>query len=598
MPTNQLSVAPRPRVVAAPGEQHQKHFLDRLTSARAGLLLSLLALTLTLPALGLGLMTDDRAFAEKFRRGDGPFVVYSITQEEIAAGKERGMYPWWTSPELRLHFLRPLSALSHELDYRAFAGAPWAMHLGNGVLYALIVLIAFHLYRALLPEQPRVAALAALMFAIDDGHATTAGWIASRSMLLASAFGLTALWLYVRARTLRAARRPSLLLRASATAMFALALCAAESGLSTLAYLAAYSLAQETGSLPKRVARLAPELVVFALWAAVYVSGGYGARGLSLYRELSSPLSVLGGGLSDLPAWLFILLGPSLVDMAMLQAPVLARSAAAVLCLPLLFALYYALPRTRASLFFGLGALFCLPPLFTTLPQDRLLTMASFGGFGIVASLLSAIAQKVRAARWLRATRVVLIALHLGLAPLLFIPALGQNRVIDQAALRVADAVPNDPPRRVVLVNAPVELLTLYAWQRLLDDPERQHPEALAQLYAGGSQLTVRRTDERTLELRPARGWGSVPIERVFANIADMPQAGARVRLSGMEISVEEATSDQRPARVQFRFPTRLEDPSLLFLAWHEAHPVPWLPPRVGEEHTLDPLSVRNLIQP
>jgi hypothetical protein len=593
MQTNELSVAAKPRLAAAP---KQRRILDWLTSARGGLMLSLFALALTLPALGLGLMTDDRAFAEKFRRGDGPLVVYSITQQEIAAGKERGMYPWWTSPELRLHFLRPLSALSHELDYRAFAGAPWVMHLVNGVLYALVVLIAFHLYRAVLPQQPLVAALASLMFAIDDGHATTAGWIASRSMLLASVFGLGAMWLYVRARVLSTTGSRSLLHRAGATLMFALALCAAESGLSTLAYLAAYALSFETGSLPKRIARLAPELAVFAVWTAVYVAGGYGVRGLSLYRELSSPLSVLGGGLSDLPAWLFILLGPSLVDMAMLQAPGIARSAAAVMCLPLLLALYYALPRTRASWFFGLGALFCLPPLFTTLPQDRLLTMASFGGFGIVASLISAIAQRAQAARWLRITRGALITLHLVLAPLLFIPALGQNRVIDQAALTVASALPQDPPRHVVLVNTPVELLTLYAWQRLSNDPESKPPETLAQLYAGGSQVTVRRVNERTLELRPEHGWGNVPIERVFANV--MPQTGAQLRLTGMEISVEEGTSDGRPARVQFRFPTALEDPSLLFLAWHEARPVPWQPPEIGREQTLEALSVRNLIQP
>lgn len=319
-------------------------------------------------------------------------------------------------------------------------------------------------------------------------------------MLLASLFGLGLLWLYVRARG-------SIVQRAGATGMFALALCAAESGLSTLAYLAAYALTFETGSLPRRIARLVPELAVLSLWAALYVSGGYGARGLSLYRELSAPGSVLAGGLRDLPAWLFILLGPSLLDMAMLQAPVIARSVAAVLCLPLLLALYYALPRTRAAAFFGLGALFCLPPLFTTLPQDRLLTMASFGGFGMVASLVAAIAQRAAPPRWLRSTRTVLIAMHLVLAPLLFIPALGQNRVIDQAALTVASAVPQAAPRHVVLVNAPVELLTLCAWQRLANEPADQRPETLAQLYAGGSQLRVRRVDERTLKLRPEHGW-------------------------------------------------------------------------------------------
>ncbi|HTU60527.1 MAG TPA: hypothetical protein VMF89_18880, partial [Polyangiales bacterium] len=487
---------------------------------------------------------------------------------EIAAGKERGLYPWWTSSELSLRFLRPLSALSHELDYRVLSGAPWVMHLVNAVLYTLIVLVAFQLYRTLLPLQPRLAALASLLFVIDDGHATTAGWIASRSMLLSSLFGLCSVLLYVRARNEPSANS-ALAQRMGATCMFALALTAAESGLSTLAYLGACALSFESGSLVRRITRLLPELAVFALWAGLYVSGGYGVHGLSLYRELSSPLSVLGGGLSDLPAWLFILLGPSLVDMAMLQAPTIARIAATVLCLPLLLALYYGLPRTRASAFFALGALFCLPPLFTTLPQDRLLTMASFGGFGIIASLLMAAKQ-----RNMRATRAVLITLHLVLAPLLFIPALGQNRLIDQAAHRVASALPMAPARQIVLVNTPVELLTLYAWQQLLNDAESKLPDTFAQLYAGSSRLQVRRVDARTLELTPEHGWGSVPIERIFANIADLPSAGSQLQVSNMEISVAEATSDGRPARVLFRFPNTLEDPSLQFLAWQQAQPV------------------------
>ena len=586
MQTNELSVA----VAATAREPRRRHALDRLTTARSGVLLGLLAFVLALPSLGLGLMTDDRAFAEKFQRGDGPLVVYSITQQEIAAGKERGMYPWWTSSELSLRFLRPLSALSHELDYRVFSGAPWVMHLVNAVLYALIVLVAFQLYRMLLPQQPRLAALASLLFVIDDGHATTVGWIASRSMLLSSLFGLTSVLLYARSRA-GAGRSSSTVPRVGATAMFALALCAAESGLSTLAYLGAYALVFEAGSLFQRISRLLPELSVFAIWAALYVSGGYGVHGLSLYRELSSPLSVLGGGLIDLPAWLFILLGPSLVDMAMLQAPGIARLTATVLCLPLLLALYYGLPRTRASVFFGLGALFCLPPLFTTLPQDRLLTMASFGGFGIVASLLTGAKQ-----RNMPATRWVLGALHLVLAPLLFIPALGQNRLIDLAAHRVASALPQAPARQVVLVNTPVELLTLYAWQQLLNDPESKLPDTFSQLYAGSARLTVRRSDERTLELLPEGGWGRVPIERIFANVADMPGAGSQLQVSNMEISVAEATSDGRPARVLFRFPKPLEDPSLFFLAWQQSQPVPWQPPAVGQQLTLDPLNIRNLM--
>jgi hypothetical protein len=410
-------------------------------------------------------------------------------------------------------------------------------------------------------------------------------------MLLASVFALSSVLLHVKARA-----RGAPLLRIAATSCFALALLAAESGLSALAYLLAYALTFETGHLLRRVATLLPELVVFALWAVIYVSGHYGVHGLSLYRELSSPLSLLGQGLMDVPAWLLILLGPSLVDSVMMQSVVIVRVCALLLCLPLLAALYVGLPRTREQRFFTLGALFCLPPLFSTLPQDRLLIMASFGAFGVLASFLTTIAQQRTAPRWLRATRVVFIALHLVVAPLLFVPALAQNQLVDHAAAVVSEALPEAPPRQIVLLNTPIELLNMYAWQRLLEEPTRQRPDTFSQLYAGSSSVTVRRPDARTLELRPEHGWGQVPIERVFTKVADMPRAGARFQVSGMEVSVEESTPDGRPARVLFRFPTALEQSERLFMVWEGKRPVPWQPPALGKEVVLAPLSLLNLL--
>ena len=365
----------------------------------------------------------------------------------------------------------------------------------------------------------------------------------------------------------------------------------------TLAYLGAYALTFETGSLPRRIARLLPELAVFALWAVIYVSGDYGARGMGLYRDTSAPLSLLGQGLMDLPAWLLLLIGPSLLDVALLQAPVIARVVATLLCVPLLVALYVVLPRTKETRFFALGALFCLPPLFSTLPQDRLLLSVGFGAFGLLASFLIVALQQLSPPRWLRATRGVLIALHLVIAPLLFVPALGQNQLIDRAAAVLAEVVPAAPPRQIVLLNTPVELLNLYAWQRLLGEPDRQRPDTLAQLYAGGSALAVRRVDARTLELRPEHGWGRVPLERMFTTPADMPRAGSRIAVSGMEVVVEESAEDGRPTRVSFRFPTPLEDTQRLFLVWEGNRPVPWQPPALGEEVQLAPLSLLNLMQ-
>jgi hypothetical protein len=571
--------------------------LELIAGRRGGLVIAALALLLTLPSLRLGLMTDDRGFASRFHRGDGPLVVFSITDQELSSGRQLGMYPWWTSPNLQIHFLRPLTALTHELDYRLWPHAVWAMHLSNCVLYALIALLASGLYRELLPAQPLVAALAALMFAIDDGHATAAGWIASRSMLLASVLSLASMLLYVRARARRAPGAHARWLRLAAVSCFALSLAAAESGLATLAYLGAYALTFEKGHLVRRLATLLPELAVFAIWAAFYISGHYGAHGISMYRELNAPLTVLREGLLDLPAWLLILLGPSLVDSAVLQSLSVVRVIAALLCLPLLAALYVALPRTKEQRFFALGALACLPPMFTTLPQARLLIMASFGGFGILASFLTAVAQRLDPPRWLRVTRGTLIALHLVLSPLIFVPALGQLKLLDRPVFALTSAVPESSPRHVVLLNSPFELLNLYAWLTMFEEPQRKLPDTFAELYAGSAPVTVRRVDARTLELRPEQGWGRLPIERMLSKIADMPRPGTQLEVSAMEVVVQESAADGRPARVLFRFPTPLEHADWLFLAWQGRQPVPWQPPAVGEEVVLPALSLMNLIE-
>jgi hypothetical protein len=188
-----------------------------------------------------------------------------------------------------------------------------------------------------------------------------------------------------------------------------------------------------------------------------------------------------------------------------------------------------------------------------------------------------------------------MITLHLVLAPLLFVPALGQLKLLDRPVLAFLSALPEAPPRHVVLLNSPFELLNLYAWQRLVAEPARKLPDTFAELYAGGSTLSVRRIDSRSLELRPDQGWGRLAIERMLSKLKDMPQAGTHIAISAMEVIVETSSLDGRPARVLFRFPAPLEDSEWLFFAWRGARPAPWHPPAVGQEVVLPPLSLTQL---
>lgn len=84
------------------------------------------------------------------------------------------MLPWWTTPVLRLAFLRPLASLT----LAAAAGA---------------------VFRRAIPEA-RVAALAALLFAVDHTHAMPVVWLSNRHAVMSAVFALAAFATHLRWR--------------------------------------------------------------------------------------------------------------------------------------------------------------------------------------------------------------------------------------------------------------------------------------------------------------------------------------------------------------------------------------------------------------
>jgi hypothetical protein len=255
-----------------------------------------------------------------------------------------------------------------------------------------------------------------------------------------------------------------------------------------------------------------------------------------------------------------------------------------------------AAPRTRENAFFSLGALCCLPPLFTTHPQERLLLTASFGAFGLLANFIDVAASHPR--RLVRGTRKVLIGLHVVLAPLTFFVTLNQTLPLEHGVQAFAAAVPARAPKQVILVNSLLDIMGVHASAVLGEDPARQRPKSLHQLYAGASRLVARRIDACTLELIADDGWGHVAMERTFSTAATMPRAGSELALESMQVLVRESTPDGRPKRVQFRFPTPLEAPDRLWLAWQGYKPVPWNPPAIGETITFPARFVLSALEP
>lgn len=272
----------------------------KLETPSAPLVLGGLALIMSLPSLGFGLMTDDHMHADSFGKGLGPLEMLQLPAAEFQRMLQSGEFTWWTSPDLTIRFLRPLSSVTHWIEFTLWPNAAWAMHLTNMLCYALLVAIAALTYREL-SGNGRIAGLAALMYAVDDGHAYAVGWISSRNTLLAALFAQLAILLHVRGRKLE---RWSLVIASAVSS--ALALLSAEYGVAVFAYVFAYAWLLDSGSLAARARSLAPQVLVGLVWTAVYATGHYGLKHSGWYRDPSGqPVETLLQGLLDLPLWCF-----------------------------------------------------------------------------------------------------------------------------------------------------------------------------------------------------------------------------------------------------------------------------------------------------
>jgi hypothetical protein len=291
--------------------------------------------------------------------------------------------------------------------------------------------------------------------------------------------------------------------------------------------------------------------------------------------------------------WLTSLFGPSFVSLGALTAtPALTRLvASSLIALPLLALL----PRALASpqqRFFTLGTLLCLPPLFSTVPQERILLAASFGAFGLLASFMHGVSRT--SSTLARGVLALFGFWHLVLSPVSFIPMLDANRGGERGAENLARVLPT-ATRPAVLLNTPFELIPMYAGM-ICRNTGGSLPCRLHTLYAGQANLEAERVDDHTLDLTAPRGWGAIEAERVFADRKRLPVLHEQRAMGELTAEVLEQNAAGLPRRVRFRFDTSLDDPSRSWFVWEGASLVRWQVPQVGRRVPVSGASLLRLV--
>jgi hypothetical protein len=533
-----------------------------------------LGVVLSLPTLVQGKLLDDHMLHAAALRGESP-LQFELLHAPVAQLREQGTLGWWAHDELQLSFLRPLSAVTHALDFRLWPHATWLMHLENVLLYGVLILVVGRVFQRLFGAGP-IAGLACLLFAVDELHATGVAWISGRNTILAALFGMLALAAHMRWRDPDSFGR-RWVFGVVGPLCFVLALASAEGGIAALGYLLAFALTHERG-MWARIVPLLPYLGMVVLWRLLYTQLGFGPHASGLYIDPGDDLlGFSSAAVVHVPALGFVALSLPLADVLTTAGPELAY----LLALGFVGLAFTLAPlhTDRNAWFLALGMLAAAVPLATTAASSRTMLTVSVGGAGLFALAWSRRHEPAFGGRLRKASLRFMAGCQLVLAPLVFIPLTFASGLAEAPHRALAAMVP-ETEQTVAIVNIPMEINALYP-QLMREVEGRAWPEHCYLLYAGFRSLSVERIDAHTLELHGEAGLAATPVEQLSRDWTRSGfEPGDRVELGRARFEVLAVTEDARPTRVRVRFEDDLDD--VVLLRFDGPVPSRWQP-AIGE---------------
>ncbi len=555
-----------------------------LTHKHLPIRLTVIAFLLASPSLFIGFQLDDYFhqlvmdhldyFPASHRAPNRFFSFVDGEPETTDWLMKIGLLPWWTAPELKLSFWRPVTVLTHLADYALWPDQPFFMHLQSLFWFAGVIAIATLLYRRF-SGFTITAGLAALLFALDDAHGMPAGWLANRNALIATFFSLLTLWYHHRYR-----RTPRIGFFMGALVSFTLGLLAGELAISCLAYLAAYAVFLDDSPLRNRFASLIPYAIIVTAWWFARSHFGAGTAGSELYIDPSSePLRFLGALIERAP---LLLLGQTGVPIAGLYLfkpdwiPVI-WIVSMLFCTGFAFLLAPLLKSDRTARFYTSAMLLSLVPICSTFPHERLLFMTGFGAMGLMAQLMVHLSRQVKSpvsTPWYRhlmqTILLFLITIHLVAAPLMLPVSASTAKMLEPLIDEVLASITDDgfdASDTLIMINPPLPFFAQYLpIVRIVQD--MKVPREYYVLAPGTTDLTITRSRDDSLAITAARGFVSAPFDAMFRASHFRFEPGDTINLGSLKTVIQTITSDGRPETVQFTFTGSLDAKNRVWLYW------------------------------
>jgi hypothetical protein len=583
---------------------------DILLSKRWSItLVALLGTVMVLPTLNTGLIGDDFMFKSRLTGQTiqshpgsffGLFTFADGQTAHVQHLKDIGQVPWWAADHARMSFWRPLSELTHWLDYQLWPNSPVMMHVHSLLWYGLLICLLARLYRALDPA-PLQSGVATLIFSLSAVHLMTVIWLAARNQLMAGCLLVVTLQFFHQWRQGQGSRYGVF-----AMLSLLLGLLSAEAAVATMAYLVAYAVAYEHGKpWRSRLVSLLPFLFILIAWRLVYSQLGYGSAETGGYIDPAvAPRQFAHALLQRFPSlllsYLYGVTSSTLGALPDAMRSMYSLSAASAVVGSALVVHYFGMWSKPLARFFALGALLALVPVCAAESNDRLLLNAELGLSALLAMLFLHVMAHYRqyTNRWAWVSKLVvgiLMVVHLLVYPL---ATVGLATVTPKVVRTLEHDEPLSLPDiergarvHVILVNPPQALFVGY--YPLVREYHGLHNADSTQALASGDQLlTLTAVSDRTIRMTAPNGFG----EALSRDFSTHPfKAGDKVRAGQFAVAVEEVTPYGKPKVVRFEFDTPWRSASWRFYQWGEAGYVPFTPPALGQTVTLLPINVGKL---
>jgi hypothetical protein len=573
--------------------------------------ISVLAMVLMLPTLSVGLLGDDFLFRELIQQPSGrphPGALFGLYDfaDGVAVhtqhARDIGLYPWWVADDARMNFWRPLSELTHWLDFTLWPHWPALMHLHSVAWYGLLVFLLGRLYRDLDPNPTR-ASVSTLVFAVSTMHLLSVAWLAARNQLIAACFILLCLSLHHAWR-----RKGDAASRWGAWLCFGLGLLSAEAGLAAMAYLLAYALFMDRGRSGRdRAMSLLPYLLMVLVWRHQYSAWGYGSAGSGGYIDPGRDTWRFAEAMAlRLPTLLLAALTG--LSSTVLQSfptalkPVYALAATVGLLWMGRVSWRLGIWRSDALKFLVTGALLSLVPVCAAEPNDRLLLNAELGLSAVLGTLFAkGLAVSFRSwgqgIRGARALMLALMVVHLIVFPAATVAmASSLSRITSVPSYDEPMSLPDVSAasgRHVLLLNPPKAVFVGY-YQTVRRFHGLENGLSMQALASGDQNLVLEVMGGHRLRIHASKGFG----EDLTRDLLRQPlRVAEEVDAGVFRAKVLSVKPDGRGETVELTFDRPLNDPSLAFFIWSDNGYVPFQVPEAGSlPMHFQPSTVRKLI--